>query len=263
ERLQAWFQTTLGVELRLMTVLLESDDVALSRALRRLAREVHAGGDVAGARITVAREAHRARVHDVARAIADAVPAGDPAHSRALALQGCLALCCERDYEGCLACCRLALEGEPGCAEALETVVRCHATAERWPETVDACERALQQLPRDERSCSPYVLRTLVESRMLLDDADGVRLALAQMRSRLAGALALEADVYEVIERCWRGESEEVFVRASRMLASARHDESWGGELLTAARFECGRRLGRSVPELDARIVQRFEKHPF
>ncbi|HEY6223497.1 MAG TPA: hypothetical protein VIW26_06920 [Gemmatimonadales bacterium] len=262
ERLQTWFQTALGVELPPVMVFLDSDELGLSHAFRRLAREVHAGVDLVAARVRFARQAHRAGVNEVASAIVQAVLAGDPAHPRALALKGCLALCCERDYAGCLASCGRALEGEPDCAEALETVVRCHATAEHWQETAEACERALQHLAVDERSCSPYVLRTLVESRMLLDDADGVRSALAQMRARPMRTLALEADVYEVIERCWREAWEEAFVRASRMLATARGDR-WGERALTAVRFECARRLGRSVPDLDVSIVDRFESHPF
>ena len=263
ERLQSWFETALGVGLLPVMALLESEDVALTIAFRRLVREVLAGGDLAGARVTFARQAHRSGINDAARAVVEVVLAGDPRHPRALALKACLALCGERDYEGCLASCRLALDTEPGCAEALETVVRCHATAERWQDTADACERALQHLPVDERSCSPYVLRTLVESRMLLDDTDGVRSALAQMRARLSGALAHDADVFEVIERCWRGAWEEAFVRASRMLANGKDDRGWGENALTAARFECARRLGRSVPGLDTSIVERFETHPF
>lgn len=254
-RLQSWFETALGVGLPPVMAVLESEEVELKYAFRRLARQVVAGGDLAGARVTFARQAHRSGINDVASAVVEVVLAGDPVHPRALALKACLALCGKRDYEGCLASCRLALETEPGCAEALETVVRCHATAERWQDTADACERALQHLPVDERSCSPYVLRTLVESRMLLDDADGVRSALAQMRARLSGALADDADVFEVIERCWRGQWEEAFVRASRMLATNTAG-LWGERALTAVRFECARRLGRSVPDLDESIVE-------
>src|SRR5262249_9632054 len=76
------------------------------------------------------------------------------------------------------------------------------------------------------------------------------------------GALGHDADVFEVIERCWRGAWEEAFVRASRMLATDRPD-LWAERALTAVRFECGRRLGRSVPDLDASIVEDFEDHPF
>jgi hypothetical protein len=83
------------------------------------------------------------------------------------------------------------------------------------------------------------------------------------MRARPVGTLPLEADVYEIVERCWREQWEDAFVRASRMLATGRYKELWCTRALKAARFESGRRLGRFVPDLERSILAAFDAHPF
>ena len=82
------------------------------------------------------------------------------------------------------------------------------------------------------------------------------------MRAWADGQLASDADVYDVIARCWQEQWEEALLRASRLLETATHQRStW----LAAVKLECAHRLGRphlaGMPR--ALDVARMEEYPF
>lgn len=103
---------------------------------------------------------------------------------------------------------------------------------------------------------------TLVESDLLLGEWSKAEGDIARMRAWADGQLASNADVYDVIARCWQEQWEEALLRASRMLETATHQRStW----LAAVKLDCAHRLGRShlAGTLKAVDVADMEEHPF
>jgi hypothetical protein len=82
------------------------------------------------------------------------------------------------------------------------------------------------------------------------------------MRAWADGQLAADADVYDVIARCWQEQWEEALLRASRLLETATHRRS---TRLAAVTLECAHRVGRPhlAGTLKALDVAEMEEHPF
>lgn len=261
-RLQTWFEAQLGVELPPIIPMIDDRPIGLRDPFRNVVLAVHEGEDIDEIRVTFARAAHREAVNDVAGRTVGAVLERKPEHPRGLALRACMSLCVMEDTAQCAADCRRALASDAGCMDALESMVRCHVKKESWPETVAACEHALAVLPLEDVELASYLLRTLVESHLLLGDSAGVDSALAQVRARGARDLRINVDVYRVLDVCWRADWEEAYRLSSRLLAKYRFGpllERW----LVAARFESAHHLGKTLEPFERSDLEALESSPF
>jgi len=261
-RLQSWFEAQLGVELPPIIPTIDDHQIGLVFPFRHLVLAAHAGDDIEEIRVTFARAAHREAVNDVAGRIVGAVLERNPEHPRGLALRACMSLCVSQDAAQCAADCRRAIASDPGCLDALETVVRCHAKEESWPETAAACERALAVLPVESVELASYLLTTLVESHLLLGDSAAVDSALAQVRAWGADDLRINIDLYRVLDACWREDWEGAYGLSSRLLAKFVFGPP-GGRWLVAARFESAQHLGKKLEPFDRSDLEQLESSPF
>jgi tetratricopeptide (TPR) repeat protein len=256
--LEDWVALHSGVKI-LGLGLTEGPGYELDLAIAALARSLHEGRNKDDVRVEFARALHRMGSNEEAAKIVAEVLEKDPDHALALAVQACIAACGERDFDRAESTCRRALARDPQCVDAWETLVRCFAIRESWGEAAVACEQGLASSRDPSLRVLHYMLETRVEARLLLGERAGVEAALAKMRE---AGLALEADVYAVVDLCWREEWSEAHTLASRLLATGRYARDlW----LAAVKFESAHRLKKAhlAGVFDVRELARSQPEPF
>jgi tetratricopeptide (TPR) repeat protein len=226
-------------------------------AVRRLAADVHEGGDPVAARVRFGRLLYDERVSDeLALRVLDAVLAEHPTRTDALRARLFIHRC-ELRFGAAAADGRAWIALEPESPDAWEKLGTCLAATDRRREAIEVETTLLSLLNQQPRlAMTHYALFRRALAALFLADWTSFDRDLEELRAvdaadtRVADAADLRSEVeaLEVMAMSRRGQLELALARATHLLGEAERPSTYFPEL-RVVRFQCLRALGSPAPE--------------